>query len=148
VRPPKDSAYLAVVHGDNPTKIGEKALVALGGIERFVKPGDNVIIKPNICVSYRSFEYAATTNPEVVGALTSMSLNAGAKGVRVMDNSARALYLMSYCLELFQIYVLGAGSVSVNVLLKENQLFVYPAEILKNRTIIGTYRKEHRHLTK
>ncbi|WP_455278535.1 DUF362 domain-containing protein [[Eubacterium] cellulosolvens] len=87
VRPPRDSAYLAVVHGDNPTKIVEKALVALGGIERFVKLGDNVIIKPNICVSYRSFEYAATTNPEVVGALTSMSLNAGAKGVRVMDNS-------------------------------------------------------------
>lgn len=85
--PPKDAAYLAVAHGENPTEIVETALVALGGIERFVKPGDDVIIKPNICVSYRSFEYAATTNPEVVGALTSLSLNAGAKRVRVMDNS-------------------------------------------------------------
>ena len=53
----------------------ETALKTLGGIERFVKPGDDVIIKPNICVSYRSFEYAATTNPKVVGALTSLSLN-------------------------------------------------------------------------
>jgi uncharacterized protein (DUF362 family) len=86
-RPPKDSAYLAVAHGENPTQIVEKALIALGGIERFVKPGDNVIIKPNICVSYRSFEYAATTNPKVVSALTSLTLNAGAKRVRVMDNS-------------------------------------------------------------
>ncbi len=85
--PPKDAAYLAVAHGENPTEIVETALTALGGIERFVKPGDDVIIKPNICVSYRSFEYAATTNPEVVGALTSLSLNAGAKRVRVMDNS-------------------------------------------------------------
>jgi uncharacterized protein (DUF362 family) len=87
VSPPKDAAYLAVAHGENPTKIVETALEALGGIERFVKPGDDVIIKPNICVSYRSFEYAATTNPEVVGALTSLSLNAGAKRVRVMDSS-------------------------------------------------------------
>ncbi len=85
--PPKNAAYLAVVHGENPTQIVETSLAALGGIERFVKPGDDVIIKPNICVSYRSFEYAATTNPEVVGALTSLSLNAGAKRVRVMDNS-------------------------------------------------------------
>ena len=85
--PPKDAAYLAVAHGENPTEIVETALVALGGIERFVKPGDDVIIKPNICVSYRSFEYAATTNPEVVGALTSLSLNAGANRVRVMDYS-------------------------------------------------------------
>ena len=87
VDPPKDAAYLAVAHGENPTEIVETALVALGGIERFVKPGADVIIKPNICVSYRSFEYAATTNPEVVGALTSLSLKAGAKRVRVMDYS-------------------------------------------------------------
>ena len=58
----------------------------LGGMERFVKPGADVIIKPNICVAYRSYEYAATTNPEVVGALTVLSLEAGAKRVRVMDN--------------------------------------------------------------
>ena len=87
VDPPKDAAYLAVAHGENPTEMVETALVALGGIERFVKPGADVIIKPNICVSYRSFEYAATTNPEVVGALTSLSLKAGAKRVRVMDYS-------------------------------------------------------------
>lgn len=85
--PPKNAAYLAVAYGENPTEIVETALVALGGIERFVKPGAEVIIKPNICVSYRSFEYAATTNPEVVSALTSLSLMAGAKRVRVMDYS-------------------------------------------------------------
>jgi uncharacterized protein (DUF362 family) len=58
---------------------------ALGGIERFVKPGNDVIIKPNICVAYHSYEYAATTNPEVVAAIVSLCLGAGAKRVRVMD---------------------------------------------------------------
>jgi uncharacterized protein (DUF362 family) len=61
------------------------ALAALGGIERFVKSGHDVIVKPNICVDYRSHEYGATTNPEVVGALVELCLSAGAKRVRVMD---------------------------------------------------------------
>jgi uncharacterized protein (DUF362 family) len=63
----------------------QTALKALGGIERFVKKGDDVIVKPNICVAYHTPEYAATTNPEVVGALVTLCLGAGAKRVRVMD---------------------------------------------------------------
>jgi uncharacterized protein (DUF362 family) len=55
-------------------------------MERFVMGGDDVIIKPNICVDYRTFEYAATTNPEVVAALVELCLGAGAKRVRVMDS--------------------------------------------------------------
>ena len=61
------------------------ALNALGGIQRFVKSGDDVIIKPNICTADYSYEYAAFTNPEVVGALTALCVGAGAKRVRVMD---------------------------------------------------------------
>jgi uncharacterized protein (DUF362 family) len=44
-----------------------------------------VIIKPNICVDSHTFEYAATTNPIVVGTLVRLALGAGAKKVRVMD---------------------------------------------------------------
>ena len=83
--PPGGAAYLAVTRGGNPTALVQAAIEALGGIERFVKPGNDVIIKPNICVSYRTYEYAATTNPEVVGALVALCLGAGAKRVRVMD---------------------------------------------------------------
>jgi uncharacterized protein (DUF362 family) len=61
------------------------AVQALGGVGQFVKTGDDVIIKPNICVAYHSFEYAATTNPEVVGALVALCKGAGARRVRVMD---------------------------------------------------------------
>jgi uncharacterized protein (DUF362 family) len=82
---PAGTSYLAVTHGNSPTALVEAAVKALGGIERFVKKNDDVIIKPNICVAYRTPEYAATTNPEVVSALVRLSLGAGAKRVRVMD---------------------------------------------------------------
>jgi uncharacterized protein (DUF362 family) len=82
---PPDKAYLAVARGPNPELIVQAALKALGGMERFVKKGDNVIIKPNICVDYHTYEYAATTNPEVIKALVTLCLTAGAGRVRVMD---------------------------------------------------------------
>jgi uncharacterized protein (DUF362 family) len=77
--------YLTVARGESPESIVQTAVKALGGIENFVKEGDDVIIKPNICVGYNTYEYAATTNPEVVGALTKLCIGAGAKKVRVMD---------------------------------------------------------------
>jgi uncharacterized protein (DUF362 family) len=83
--PSSDQAYLAVAHGADPAAITQAAVKALGGIERFVKPGQQVIIKPNICVDYHPPEFAATTNPQVVAALVALCLGAGAKRVRVMD---------------------------------------------------------------
>ena len=56
-----------------------------GGMERYVPQGSRVVVKPNICVAYHSYEYAATTNPWVVGALVKLALEAGCKSVRVMD---------------------------------------------------------------
>ena len=83
--PKGKQAYLAVAHGNDPKAITRAALTSIGGIERFVKPGDDVVVKPNICVDYRTYEYGATTNPEVVAALVELCLGAGAKRVRVMD---------------------------------------------------------------
>jgi uncharacterized protein (DUF362 family) len=94
--PAADQAYLVVARGGSPAEITQRAIGALGGIERFVHSGDDVIIKPNICVAYHTYEYAATTNPEVVATLVSLCLGAGAKKVRVMDypfgGSAEAAY--------------------------------------------------------
>lgn len=77
--------HLVVMHGRDPAAITRAAVAALGGIERFVSSGQDVVIKPNICVAYHTPEYAATTNPEVVAELVRLSLAAGAKRVRVMD---------------------------------------------------------------
>jgi uncharacterized protein (DUF362 family) len=77
---------LAVARGgDDPAILVERALAALGGINRFVPAGARVLIKPNICVAYHTHEYAATTNPWVVGALVRLALGAGASQVRVLD---------------------------------------------------------------
>lgn len=77
--------HLAVARGGEPEDLVRRAIEALGGMARFVRPGDDVIIKPNICVAYHTYEYAATTNPWVVGALVRMAYEAGARRVRVMD---------------------------------------------------------------
>jgi uncharacterized protein (DUF362 family) len=76
---------LAVARGDSPADITTAAIAAVGGMEAFVKKGADVIVKPNICTGYHGPEYAATTNPDVVGTLVALCLRAGAGRVRVMD---------------------------------------------------------------
>jgi uncharacterized protein (DUF362 family) len=83
--PQADQAYLSIARGSDPAAITKAAIAALGGIERFVRSGDDVIVKPNICVDYHPPEYAATTNPTVVASLVTLCLGAGARRVRVMD---------------------------------------------------------------
>ena len=80
-----DQAYLAVARGADPAAITKAAIASLGGMERFVQSGDDVIVKPNICVAYHPPEYAATTNPTVVATLVELCLGGGARRVRVMD---------------------------------------------------------------
>ena len=83
--PTPGPADLAIMRGPAPEAITRAAIAALGGMGRFVKKDDSVIVKPNICVSHGAPENAYTTNPEVVGALVKMCLEAGAREVRVMD---------------------------------------------------------------
>jgi uncharacterized protein (DUF362 family) len=64
----------------------QEALRLLGGIQRFVKPGQTVLIKPNLTVFY-SAEEGCTTDPLVVGALIRLSREAGAGRVQVAESS-------------------------------------------------------------
>jgi uncharacterized protein (DUF362 family) len=82
---PATAPDLVVVRGGEPEQLVQRAIQALGGMKTFVKSGDIVVIKPNICVAGRAPEYAATTNPWVVGALVKLCLQAGAGKVSVMD---------------------------------------------------------------
>jgi uncharacterized protein (DUF362 family) len=84
-QPSAGAPHLAVARGPEPEILVERALAALGGMGVFVPKGAWVIVKPNICVAYHSYEYAATTNPWVVGALVKLALEAGAQKVQVMD---------------------------------------------------------------
>lgn len=77
---------LVVARGTDPMAMAQRAMAALGGMERFVPKDGWVIIKPNICNAYHGYEYASTTNPWLVGALVRMCFAAGAKKVQVMDS--------------------------------------------------------------
>jgi len=59
-----DPVLLASVRDPKPIKALNQALDLLGGMSKFVKPGDKVVIKPNICGG----------NPEVPGSFTSIPL--------------------------------------------------------------------------
>ncbi len=63
-----------------------EALDALGGMSRFVKAGQTVLIKPNQTVFY-SAEEGCTTDPLVVGALIRLAKAAGAARVQVAESS-------------------------------------------------------------
>ncbi len=90
---------LVVARGADPEQLVRQALLAMGGIERFIKKGAKVVIKPNICVAYHTYEYAATTNPWVVAALVKLCKEAGAATVRVFDypfgGTAKDAYIKS-----------------------------------------------------
>jgi uncharacterized protein (DUF362 family) len=88
------SSSLILVRGDDPKKMTETALEALGGIDKLVKPNDVVVVKPNIAWD-RTPEQAATTNPAVVACVVGLCRKAGAKTVKVFDrtcNDARRSY--------------------------------------------------------
>jgi len=82
---PANSPYMVVARGGEPEALIQRAMAAFGGMGTFVKKGSTVILKPNICTAYHTYEYAATTNPFLVGALVKLCLEAGAKKVSVMD---------------------------------------------------------------
>jgi uncharacterized protein (DUF362 family) len=90
---------LVVARNGEAGELVRRTLAALGGMEQFVQAGDDVIVKPNICVAYHTYEYAATTNPWVVAELVRLALEAGARRVRVMDypfgGSAEQAYVKS-----------------------------------------------------
>jgi len=82
--------------GDIPVLVRE-SVAALGGMGRFIKPGDVVVVKPNIGWD-RAPELAANTHPEVVRAIVQLCLEAGAAKVRIFDrtcNDPRRCYVNS-----------------------------------------------------
>ncbi len=91
------SPPLAVRKGKQIAQLVEETVGALGGIEQYVKPGEVVVVKPNIGWD-RTVELAANTHPEVVSTLVRLCLEAGAKKIRIFDrtcNDERRCYTQS-----------------------------------------------------
>lgn len=90
---PETPAVVAIAHTQEKHRSPERvlalvreALEHLGGISRFVQPGQTVLIKPNQTVFYSS-EEGCTTDPLVVGALIRLAREAGAARVQVAESS-------------------------------------------------------------
>jgi uncharacterized protein (DUF362 family) len=77
---------LAIARGPDPAANVRRAIAAVGGMERFVKRGERVVIKPNIGWN-RLPEQAANSNPDVVAEVVRQVIAAGAGKVWVTDVS-------------------------------------------------------------
>lgn len=88
---------VGISKGKDYARLVRQSVGLVGGMSAFVKPGMNVVIKPNIAFD-RSPEQAANTHPLVVRALAEMALEAGAAQVRIFDrtcNEPRRCYINS-----------------------------------------------------
>ncbi len=66
--------------GDTPRKAIERGLEPLGGINAFVKPGQKVLLKPNL-LRKANPEEVVTTHPAVVKAVAELVIAAGGKAI-------------------------------------------------------------------
>ena len=83
--PDKLLPSLAIAHGAEHDRTIRAAIGALGGMERFVKKGDVVMLKPNVAFDTPP-PLAATTHPETLRAVAKLVLEAGAARVYIADN--------------------------------------------------------------
>jgi len=82
----KPGQIMSVVKGPDRVNGVNKAIDLLGGIERFVKEGDVVVIKPNVAFATSPI-LGATSNPELIAEVVKLCYSRGkAKKVYVTDN--------------------------------------------------------------
>jgi uncharacterized protein (DUF362 family) len=77
---------IVIAEKGRPTQLLKAAMESMGGMGRFVKKGQRVVIKANIAWA-RTPEQACTNNPELLFALIKTCYEAGAKRVAVWDHT-------------------------------------------------------------
>ena len=83
---PKPEKIISIVKAAQRKAAIEKAFDMMGGIEHFIKPGETVLIKPNVAFASAPM-LGATSNPELVGEVVRLCYDRGrAKKVLVADN--------------------------------------------------------------
>jgi uncharacterized protein (DUF362 family) len=78
---------LAVARGDMVLAV-KAAIETLGGMQRFVKSGQTVVLKPNMSFPNPA-EWGSTTHPDIVRTVAQLCVDAGAKRVSVIDQPLR-----------------------------------------------------------
>jgi uncharacterized protein (DUF362 family) len=76
---------LVMAHGTDHGATISAAVDGLGGMRRFVKPGEAVLIKPNVAFD-RPAALGTTTHPEALRAVAHLVWEAGASRILIADN--------------------------------------------------------------
>jgi hypothetical protein len=82
---PEANRSIAIVSGADRIKSLHVGLQALGGIDRFIKKDDRVLLKVNAAFALPPF-LGATTHPDLVAEVGRICYQAGAAAVLVTDN--------------------------------------------------------------
>lgn len=77
---------IVAIKGGEAAEMFEAGIKAIGGMERFVKKGQKVVVKPNIGWDVAP-EFAANTNPQLVAKIVEYCYKAGAEKVYVLDHT-------------------------------------------------------------
>ena len=121
---------LAVISGE-PVAATRKALEAIGGISRFVKKGQRVVLKPNMSFS-RTPDFSATTHPAVVATVAQACVEAGAPQVLVLDHTLQRAEL---CLERTGIREACKNIAGVHVLALQERKFFREIKIPQGKVL-------------
>ena len=126
----KEEYDLAVISGE-PVAATRKALEALGGISRFVKKGQQVVLKPNISFA-RTPDFSTTTHPLVVATVAQACIEAGAHQVLVLDHT---LHRAELCLERTGIREACKNISGVHVLALQDRKFYREIKIPQGKVL-------------
>lgn len=126
----REEVDLTVISGD-PVAATKKALETLGGISRFVKKGQRVVLKPNMSFS-RTPEFGATTHPQVIATVAQACVEAGAEQVLVLDHT---LHRAELCLERTGIREACKNIPGVHVLTLQDRKFFREIKIPHGRVL-------------
>jgi uncharacterized protein (DUF362 family) len=83
---PTENYDLVAVMGGEPEAMFRKAIAEMGGMGKFVKKGQKVVVKPNIGWD-KVPELSGNTNPKLVAEIIRHCFKAGAKEVIVFDHT-------------------------------------------------------------
>jgi len=84
--PPAGQPILVAVRDGSRAAMLDRAMAELGGMAAFVRPGQTVVIKPNISFDTPP-ERGSNTHPELLRRVVTLCFAAGAKSVSIFDHT-------------------------------------------------------------
>lgn len=122
---------VAIASGKDAAAITKAAVDAIGGIKRFVKPGNKVVIKPNMSFSAGPGE-GPNTNPVVVAEVARLCSEAGASRIAVLDY---VLHAPQDCLTMSRIPQHCAGIPNTSVSVVQGDRMFRDVEVPKGKQL-------------